>query len=287
MPPRTPTPFAFDFVTREPGGRLGRFVQSVWHARGTVPYAREKIAPTGSTVAVFVLGDPIVQTPNDGKGEPFRAERGFLVGPHHRPSVNAPCGETFAVGIVCTPVGCEAVFDVRPSSLRGRVVDLETHWPAARALRGALLGASSADERLTLLIRHLETRAEVSIPGLERCATAVAMLEADPARPIADIAAELGVSHGYLDRQLARVVGSTPRALASLLRVRRLLQGLDVQQDPDWADLAAEHGWFDQGHLIRDFKRYTGVTPAHYIRAQRAFYSPVQGDDAAGFVPDI
>ena len=53
------------------------------------------------------------------------------------------------------------------------------------------------------------------------------MLEADPLRAIADVARELEVSHGHLDRELTRVVGLTPRALARLLRMRRLLAGLD------------------------------------------------------------
>ena len=60
--------FAFDFRPRFPTGDLGRAVEQVWYARGTVPYARERIAPTGSTVVVLVLGPPIRETPDDGGG---------------------------------------------------------------------------------------------------------------------------------------------------------------------------------------------------------------------------
>ena len=49
---------------------------------------------------------------------------------------------------------------------------------------------------------------------------------------------------------------------------------------------AAELGWFDQPHLIRDFKRHTGVTPSQYIEAQRAVFSPGDQTGAAGFVPE-
>ena len=69
----------FEFTERRPAGRLGRYVESVWHARGQIPYAREKIAPTGSTVAGIVLGPPIQQTPSGGP--PFLAHTGFLIGP--------------------------------------------------------------------------------------------------------------------------------------------------------------------------------------------------------------
>ena len=52
----------FTFAERRPTGELGRFVRSVWYARGTVPYRRGLIAPTGSCVAVLVLGAPIAHS---------------------------------------------------------------------------------------------------------------------------------------------------------------------------------------------------------------------------------
>ena len=56
------TPFDFDFRPHRPAPPLDRLVETIWYARGTVPYAREKIAPTGSTVAIVVLGDPALTT---------------------------------------------------------------------------------------------------------------------------------------------------------------------------------------------------------------------------------
>jgi AraC-like DNA-binding protein len=271
----------FDFRRREPEPGLGRFVATLWYARGQVPYARERIAPTGSAVAVLVLGEPILQTPEGG--ETLRADRGFLVGPHDRPATNEPTGETFAVGVVSTPVGCEALFGVPPSTIRGRAVELEAAWPAAAELRARLLTCEDPEEMLDLLAGAL-TPNEAAVVGLDRCERAVAMLERDPARPIAEIAAELDVSHGHLDREFVRIVGLSPRSLAQLLRARKLLAMIDVHEGVDWAEAATDLGWYDQAHLIRDFKRYTGVTPSQYVAAQRASFT--EADDAAGFVPE-
>jgi len=277
-------PFEFDYRVRNPDPPLGRLVESIWYARGTIPYTREKIAPTGSSVAVFVLGDPIIVTADNGAGQPLRSGSGFLIGPHDRPAINEPTAETFAVGVVGTPVGCESVFGVRPSLLRGRAVALLDAWPPAVRLRDAMRGSRTPEAMLDVLETYLRLNHEPLVPGLDRCERAVAALTADPTRPIADIALELGISHGHLDREFTRVVGLTPRALARLLRVRELLERIDVYGTMAWTNLALDFGWFDQAHLIRDFKRHTGVTPSQYVDAQRTTYTPDQA--AAGFVPE-
>ena len=122
--------------------------------------------------------------------------------------------------------------------------------------------------------------------AFNRCEAAVRQLSAEPTRSVGDIATELGVSHGYLDRQFSEQVGLSPRALARILRVRRLLEAIDVYGSIGWAERAAELGWSDQAHLIRDFKRHTGVTPSHYLKAQRGTYNRTEAASAAGFVPE-
>ena len=133
-----------------------------------------------------------------------------------------------------------------------------------------MLASERPEEMLTIVESFVAETLDSSIPGLDRCEQAVAMLEYEPTRPIAAIAAELGVSHGHLDREFTRVVGLSPRALARLLRLQRLLAGIDVGGDVEWADLAVKLGWFDQAHLIRDFKRHTGVTPTR-LRVVNSF----------------
>lgn len=69
--------------------------------------------------------------------------------------------------------------------------------------------------------------------------------------------------------------------------MRGLLERIDVGTSVPWIELAAELGWFDQAHLIRDSERRTGVTPSVYVEAQRALYSPTESGEAAGLVPEM
>ena len=275
----------FEYLERRPDPPLSRYVESFWFARGHITGTRERIAPTGSTVAAVVLGDAIRQTPA-GAAEPFVARSSFLIGPHDRPIVNEPEGETYCLGMVLTPVGCRPVLGVLPASVRGSIVDLLTAWPPARALRAELSARASAPDALLALQQALGTPEPSDAVAFDRCEAAVRQLAADPARPIAEIAARLGVSHGHLDRQFTREVGLSPRTLARILRMRSLLDSIDVHAPVRWADRAAALGWTDQAHLIRDFKRHTGVTPSEYVSAQRATYEPDVAASSAGFVPE-
>ncbi|GAA1018026.1 hypothetical protein Aple_068980 [Acrocarpospora pleiomorpha] len=273
----------FEFEIRKPGPPLEPFTESIWFARGRITYARERIAPTGSTVAVLVLGPAILQVPRNGAGVPFLAERGWLAGPHVGPVINAPTAETLAVGIVSSAVGCRALFGVEPAPLRGRVVDLIENWAAAEPLRAALLGESDPFACLDMTEETLVLGLGPAENGWQRCAAAVAALEENPLRRISELAYELGVTHAHLDREFVRTVGLTPRALSRILRLRRLLESVDIHAELNWADLATAWGWFDQSHFIRDFKRHTGVTPSGYVAAQRAVFAQHE----PGFVPEM
>lgn len=273
----------FTYRTTVPNPRLGRFVEVIWYARGTIPYRRERIAPMGCCVAVIVLGAPIIETPT-ATGVPLLAEEGFLIGPHDGPTLNEPTGETFAVGVVLTPIGCRAVLGLEPATLRGDVVVLGSAWPAATTLRSALLAEPDPGRMLDIVAAALEEQLTEDVPGLELCAQAVAQLELEPTLEIRTLAGRIGVSHGHLDREFVRVVGLTPRALARILRLRAVLAKVDVFGEVVWSRVAAEWGWFDQSHFIRDFKRHTGVTPSEYVRVQRAELDKEHAQP--GFAPD-
>lgn len=275
----------FVYESLQPTGQLADAVESIWYARGTVPYRRERISPTGSTVAVIVLGADLVQTPDDGRGRAVRSGRGLLVGPHVGPIVNEPTGETHAVGIVTTSVGAGAALGIAPAAVRGAVVELERAWPAASRLRSRLLEEPTPERCLRLVADELARTTPALDAREERCQRAVRLLESHPGRPIAELAAQLGISAGHLGREFTRVVGLSPLALARLLRLRRLLAALDAGST-DWGALAVELGWYDQSHLIRDFRRHTGVTPDAYRSAVLAHVDDLGAAEGVGFAPD-
>lgn len=81
---------------------------------------------------------------------------------------------------------------------------------------------------------------------------------------VASVADEIGLSQTRFIHVFRQNVGLTPKKFTRLQRFQQALH-LSVQTiDPDWADIAFQCGYFDQSHLINEFRALGGITPTSY-----------------------
>ncbi len=80
---------------------------------------------------------------------------------------------------------------------------------------------------------------------------------------VARLAEELDISPRQLRRRFRRAVELTPKELMRLERMRASAVAA-VQQRERWVDVAAEHGYADQAHLVREYRRLIGLTPVGF-----------------------
>jgi AraC-like DNA-binding protein len=107
-------------------------------------------------------------------------------------------------------------------------------------------------------------------PTVEVVAGLVDAVQGDPAiRRAGDLAELAGMGLRSLQRLCAEWVGVGP---AWLVRCARLHEAAARAAGGrvEWAALAAELGYADQSHLVRDFARVVGEPPARYARAAAA-----------------
>lgn len=87
------------------------------------------------------------------------------------------------------------------------------------------------------------------------------------------ISEQLGWTRKRLVKAFRDEIGIPPKVLARVLRFRRALTAFNAKNVVDFSQLAAECGYSDQAHMIRDFKDFSGFTPVELIRV----YSPDAG----------
>lgn len=81
---------------------------------------------------------------------------------------------------------------------------------------------------------------------------------------IKELADETGYSVRYLNRVFTDEFGVPPKVFCKLMRFQHLLNNLN-DEVADLVQLAAELGYYDQSHMIKDFNEYTNTTPSKYL----------------------
>lgn len=161
--------------------------------------------------------------------------------------------------------------------ITGSVLPAERLWgPAAGALAARMAAAGGVEELVALAEGFLRERWPPHDPQVELVGRIVAALLHD--RTIArvdDVTARFGIPPRTLQRLFARYVGVSPKWVLRRYRLHEAAAALAAEQDRPWAEVAAELGYYDQSHFIRDFAAAVGLTPVAYARACRRGLAPV------------
>jgi AraC-like DNA-binding protein len=262
------------FLSQRPAAPLAAHVDCLWYsARGVLPHTRERCLPTGcADIVVPLLQDHLVRY-DDAQGAAARHLRGAIVqGAFDRFGVRGTEGPSAVIGVHFRPGGAAAFFGAALPELRNRTELLEDLWgPAARTLRERLQAAPSPRQALRLMQDHLLQRLTTAPPPDPLVAFAVTAFGQDPgAARVAPVQRASRSTPAQFIRRFEQAVGLTPKRYARVLRLGELLPTLARCGPRDWAQLAANGGYADQSHLIREFRLLTGLAPCAY--------RPVRGD---------
>lgn len=166
----------------------------------------------------------------------------------------------------------QAVLGVPDSALAGRIVALEDLWgdTATRRLLDQLADARDTFEAATILERSIAERFALA-PG-QRESTRLVLDAADrlASDSVNGVAVALGVSERHLRRVFRETIGVSPKAFAKVSRFRRAVRAARTEAHASWAAIAADAGYYDQAHLISEFRAIAGVTPRALIGELRA-----------------
>lgn len=143
------------------------------------------------------------------------------------------------------------------------LIDLDDLWGApARRLLDRMADARSAEDCVALLAGAVRT-AGARTPVQH----AIGWMETRRGSASIDaLARHAGLSARQFRRVCLRETGLGPKLLARVLRFRHALSRVRAEAG-EHAGLAADCGYADQSHLIADFRRFSGYTPASFARA--------------------
>jgi AraC-like DNA-binding protein len=172
---------------------------------------------------------------------------------------------TPAIGVYLPPLGAYRLLGPAVSEIDRPLVAVEDIVGAdARRLSEQVRSARTWEARGRLLDHFLLDRATHGPQPSPEVSHAWHLLVRSGGRStVREIACQVGWSHKHLITRFKQQVGVAPYLAARILRLSVVWRHLDDEQS--WARIAAECGYADQSHLIREFRRFTGTTPGALI----------------------
>ncbi len=250
---------------------LRAHVECIWTLEGDRAdfMARpDPILPDGCVEWIVNLGDPVHEILPDGSRR--LQERRFVLGQMTTCVQIEPQGAVRFVGMRFHPAGAAPCLRASMQDLAGRCIPADEAWRELdRALEQRLDPHGSREE----LVHAAEEALLEQVPQDARpdplaAAASGALLRSHGRVPIERLAADLGTTSRTIERAFREHVGLTPKMLARVLRFQSVFART---RDPraSWADVAVECGYYDQAHLIRDFRQFARLTPIELTRLER------------------
>jgi AraC-like DNA-binding protein len=255
----------------QPQPPLDSFVECFWALETDAVIAdqkTERILPDGCVEVILNFGAPFAQ--HDDHLVTVQP-RNFIVGQMTSPIFISPTGPVQLIGIRFHPGGTTPFFRLPIHELTNQVVELGSF---ARTLEIKLVSAAvhlpNLNDKVTalqtVLLRMLAN--SKSDFGLLRVAARV--VELSGMIPIDHLATEAGLSSRQLERRFLSEVGVGPKLLSRILRFQAVFRAVDANE-ASWPTVALDCGYYDQAHLIKDFRQFAHETPAALFAERNEF----------------
>lgn len=229
------------YAEHKPDAALARWVECTWSLEAEDPVRGYPVRPDGCMDLLYSPESGLEAVGAMTREQRFDLARGARrIGLRFRPGM---ARRFLGIGAAAL---CDQTVPLSEAIGAGKSRDLQDRLDAA--------ASSTACERVLL-----EAVAEIAGPLDPVQAAIEAMTRASGEVDVDWLADQAGLSARQFRRRCREEAGLGPKHLARVLRFRRACQL--AEQGESWLRVAVEAGYFDQAHLIRDFREFTGSTP--------------------------
>ncbi|MEK7728203.1 MAG: helix-turn-helix transcriptional regulator [candidate division KSB1 bacterium] len=259
-----------NYLETPPSPPLQRYLEAFWQLESSALLSNtppEKILPDGCAEIVFNLADPFQRFHDNAQIE--RQPRAIFVGQMRQHITIAPTGKVQLFGIRFKPGGAypflqlplsETVNQIIDAEVvrRDFVVELEERLHEARSFRERKRVAEQA------LLRRTCQESDHAVEAL-----VARIIVSEGLRSVTELARDIGLSARQLERRFQTHVGLSPKILARIIRFQKVFKAREESSN-GWSHVALSCGYYDQAHLIHDFKAFSGQNPSAFLLEQTA-----------------
>jgi AraC-like DNA-binding protein len=251
-----------DFKIIHPTPLLAPYVKHYWLLKTIGDTAvSERIVPTGMMSLIFHRGNRLLSIQNNE----FHP-RAFLSGQEKTFANLQHNGRINMISVVFHPVGVRAFFPLPMNKTAGLYLtagDMEDK--DLLALENSV--TSTEDDRMCILLIEqflLKRLTRLTEYNLKRIETTIRLINSG-GTDIVRLADAACLSTKQFNRIFSEHIGANPKEFSRTIRFQRALHILGISPQTSLTALAYQCGYFDQSHMIKEFKALSGYTPTEYL----------------------
>jgi AraC-like DNA-binding protein len=246
----------------QPAGALRRYVREMLWVRSDRPRLQALLPETTLTLVFRQSGSAWLYNE--------LLPVAIVSGLQQRTRLVHHAGDSSLIIVRFTEVGAAAILHDRADLLYNQTVALDTVLPRQHIdqVQNILADTHDLKQEILAVERFLSARIDAKReipPQLEAAAQMVRDTEGRSS--ITAIARHVGMSHSALERHFRATVGATPKNLCRLARLHYVCRLWETGKS--LTEIAFEAGYFDQPHLVRDFRLFAGASPEEFFLTTR------------------
>lgn len=254
-----------------PHPMLRPWVSHYWELTGHLGLSGQScvqtLFPGNNCGLIFQLGDPVDVMANDGTWSPRPAA--FAEGHFHSPFKLRFSGQ-FRLAAIEFKAG-QIYHFLRASQglINDEFVDLRDVYSSKDARNSDMITPDLSFKEIVCAFDKLLIK---RVPDTDTANHALSRavhqsLQTLGRGRVKEMAHAACLSPRQLERQFKDAMGMSPKYFNCVVRFNSFVQICQAQPATPLTRLAHECGYYDQAHLIHEFKRFTGETPSKYLES--------------------
>ena len=246
---------------------LKNYIKFFWEFRVDYLEVNHKLIPQRNINLRFNLSDtPHVLSHNDKdhllEKVYFSGLQDHFINAHLKLS-----GKVHTLGICFFPEGFYPFVKIPVSEFKNQLLGgLEVGINWTKPIIERLKGVPEVNERLDIIEKELVLLLIHNKDNPERFQKIFkALKNSENSLQINEFCSKNNIGLRNLERMYNKFVGIPASTYGTLNRFHSSMNRLLYKDFSKLSDLAYDHGYFDQMHFIKDFKRFTGKTPRDFI----------------------
>lgn len=229
----------------------------------------ERIFPDGHPELIFHFGTPFEKKNGDAV---YVQDPCFVYGQLSTFIELKPSRNASVLGVRFAACGLAMFTEMPQYEMTDREVPLDQIFPGQTMYTQLqpLLPEQRIDQLQDFLVSFLNDVIDGRKKGIGSVQQAIQLMRdaGDPV-PSTALAKQLHISSRELERRFREYVGLSPKQLSRTFRFQDVLQKKFIASS--LTDVAHSSGYYDQSHFIRDFKAFSGLSPAGFFKQEKGF----------------